>query len=302
MEKQNKQRNCFQGILYSLILSFGCLFFGVFCVYATKTAWIRFNALWICLAITLTVVLMFGVSMYALFYKKETVYKVTTTLLIGAFFCLVLLYLLLKMNFFGLVKDKEALADYLQKYGTWMPVVYVVLQFLQVVILPIPSVLSTAVGVALFGANKAILYSVLGIVLGSFTAFWIGRKLGNRAVEWLIGKESLIKWQKKLKGKDNFVLTVMFLLPMFPDDVLCFVAGLSSMSLRYFSIMIILSRLFAVVSTCYSIRLIPFNTWWGVCIWGVLLTVIILAFFFSYKYMDVIQQKISNRKKRNTKR
>ena len=105
------------------------------------------------------------------------------------------------------------------------------------------------------------------------------------------------KWQKKLKGKDNFFLTVMFLLPMFPDDVLCFIAGLSSMSVRYFAIMIILSRLFAIGTTCYSIRLIPFNTWWGACIWGLIIAIIIGAFIVAYKYMDVIQKKISDRKK-----
>lgn len=297
MERKNKPRNCTHSIVYSLLLCFGCLFFGVFCVYATNLSWIRGNALWICLAITLIVVLLFSVALYALFYQKETVYKVTTTLLIGAFFCLILLYILLKTGFFNLIKDKESLAEYLQKYGVWMPIVYVVLQFLQVVILPIPSVLSTAVGVVLFGVNKTILYSVLGIVLGSFTAFWIGRRFGSRAVEWLIGKESLKKWQTKLKGKDNFVLSIMFLLPMFPDDVLCFVAGLSSMSIRYFSVLIILSRVFAVSCTCYSIRLIPFNTWWGICVWGILFIAIILIFFFVYKYMDVLQQKIFKRKK-----
>ena len=292
-----RQVNVLQSIVYSLLLSIGCLFLSVLCVYATGQSWIRENALWICVLLTFVLVSAFAVAIYAAYYNKETVYKVTTTLLIGAFFCLLLLFVLIKIGFFALIKDKEALTEYLQKYGAWMPVVYILLQFLQVVILPIPGVLSTVVGVALFGANQAIVYSFIGIVLGSFTAFWIGRKLGSKAVEWLIGRETLKKWQKKLKGKDNFFLTVMFLLPMFPDDVLCFIAGLSSMSVRYFAIMIILSRLFAIGTTCYSIRLIPFNTWWGVCIWGLIIAIIIGAFIVAYKYMDVIQKKLSDRKK-----
>ena len=109
--------------------------------------------------------------------------------------------------------------------------------------MPIPSVVSTLAGVALFGAFKTIVYSLIGIILGSITAFFIGRKLGNKAVSWMIGQEELNKWQKRLKGKDNFILTVMFLLPMFHDDVLCFIAGLSSLSNKYFFIMIVLSRM-----------------------------------------------------------
>ena len=179
-----------------------------------------------------------------------------------------------------------------------MPTVYIVLQYLQVVILPIPGVVSTAVGVALFGPFLTIFYSLIGILLGSFTAFYIGRKLGGKAVAWLIGDETLSAWQKKLKGKDNFVLTLMFLLPMFPDDILCFIAGLSTMTIRYFIIMITVSRVFAVTATCYSFQFIPFNTWWGVLLWAILFASIIIAFVLIYKNMDVIQKKLSKRKRK----
>jgi uncharacterized membrane protein YdjX (TVP38/TMEM64 family) len=127
-------------------------------------------------------------------------------------------------------------------------------------------------------------------LLGSITAFFIGRKLGNKAVVWLVGKETLEKWQKKLKGKDNLFLTIMFVLPLFPDDVLCFIAGLSSMSTSYFLIMVLLSRILAVVATCYSVDFIPFNTWWGITFWIVFITIIILSFIWIYKNMDKIQK------------
>ena len=111
----------------------------------------------------------------------------------------------------------------------------------------------------------------------------------------MVGEETLDKWQKKLKGKDNIVLTLMFLLPVFPDDILCFIAGLSSMSTLYFIIMIIISRILGVTATCYSVELIPFNTWWGLTIWGVIFLVFIIGFILIYKNLDKIQERLSKR-------
>ncbi len=301
MERKNKPQKITLNIIYCILLGIGCVVFGVLCFHSTKILAIQKNIPLFTITWIVVVAILCWLGILGIYKQKETLYKSITTLLVGILFCLIMLLILLKTGFFALVKDKQTLANYLQKYGGWMPVAYILLQYLQVVILPIPSVVSTAVGVLLFGAFQTIIYSLIGILLGSFTAFWIGRKLGNKAVAWLIGEDSLATWQKKLKGKDNFILTLMFLLPMFPDDILCFVAGLSSMSVPYFSIMIILSRLFAITTTCYSIQLIPLNTWWGVCIWGILFISIILAFVFVYKNMDKIQTKISSWNKRNRK-
>lgn len=157
-------------------------------------------------------------------------------------------------------------------------------------LLPVPAFVTTAAGVALFGTFVATLCSFVGIVLGSFTAFFIGRKLGYKAVAWMVGKEDLERWQKKLKGKDNFILTAMFVLPLFPDDLLCFVAGLSSMTWRYFSVMIVFARFIGIAGTCYSVGFIPINTWWGILIWAAIVLVVAVGFVLLYKYMDEVNR------------
>jgi uncharacterized membrane protein YdjX (TVP38/TMEM64 family) len=209
-----------------------------------------------------------------------------------------LLFIFQKTGFFEIVKNEQALQEYLEKKGVWMPVFYVALQYLQVVILPIPSIVSTLAGVAVFGVFKTIVYSLIGVVLGSWSAFYIGRKFGNKAVAWMIGMETLKKWQNRLKGKDNFLLTFMFLLPVFPDDVLCFMAGLSSMRTLYFIIMIMISRVLSVSATCYSMEILPLNTWWGFSVWCVIFALFIIAFAFAYKNLDKIQ-KISSKHLKN---
>ena len=56
--------------------------------------------------------------------------------------------------------------------------------------------------------------------------------------------------------------------------------------------MILIARILAVGTTCYSINLIPFNTWWGITIWAVFLGLIVGAFVYIYKHLDEIQIKI----------
>jgi uncharacterized membrane protein YdjX (TVP38/TMEM64 family) len=214
----------------------------------------------------------------------------------------VLVFIFQKTGFFDLVKSSEGLQQYLEKAGIWMPILYIALQFLQVIILPIPSIVSTIAGVALFGALKAMIYSFIGIMLGSLLAFFIGRKLGNKAVAWILGKENLKRWQKKLKGKDVLFLSLMFLLPLFPDDVLCFLAGVSAMTWRTFIIVILLSRAIALVSTCFSVDFIPFTTWWGMAIWGVLAVSFMLIFIFFNRNFEKINQKINILKSKRKKR
>ena len=195
----------------------------------------------------------------------------------------------------------EKLQEYLKRVGVWMPIAYIALQFLQVVILPIPGIVSTAAGVAVFGALLTAVYSTIGIVLGSFLAFYIGRKWGHHAVSWIVGVETLDKWQKKLKGKDNLFLTLMFLLPLFPDDVLCFVAGLSTMSNGYFAVMIICTRIISIFATCFSVDFIPLNTWWGVILWLAFFVGVIVLFLVLYKHLDAIVSWLKGKRKKNNK-
>ncbi len=219
---------------------------------------------------------------------KETLYKFCVIAYVLLIFCAVILYVLLKTGFMEIAQDKESLENYLKRAGVWMGALFVLLQFLQVVILPIPSTVTVVAGAALFGPLVGSLLSLLGIVLGSLTAFLVGRYAGYRVVAWMIGRETLDKWLKKIKGKDKLLLTAMFLLPVFPDDVLCFVAGFSSMSLWFFLAVIVISRVLAIFTTSYSISLIPFNTLWGILTWVALGILIIVLFVVLYRKSDAI--------------
>ena len=204
----------------------------------------------------------------------------------------VIFYVIIRTGFIEIIRDEEEFRAFLERAGVWMSLVFIVLQFLQVVILPIPSTVTVVAGSALFGPLLGSIYSLIGILLGSFTAFAVGRFAGYRVVAWLVGKETLDTWLKKIKGKDKIFLSAMFVLPVFPDDVLCFVAGLSSMSFGLFALVIVISRILAIFTTSYSVSLIPFDTWWGLLIWALIAVAVVVVFFLLYKKSDVILERI----------
>lgn len=229
------------------------------------------------------------VSVVFFCYDKQIIYKSFLSAYLLLAFAAVVYYVLLKTGFMAIVRDAESLKAYLESKGSWMSIVFILLQFLQVIILPIPSFITVAAGSALFGPFVSSLYSLLGIVLGSIAAFCIGKYLGYPAVSWLVGEDTLKKWLKKIKGKDKLLLSAMFLLPVFPDDVLCFVAGISTMSFPFFLVVILVSRVLAIFTTSYSIHLIPFTTWWGLLIWCVFFAILLALFVVLYKKSDEVQ-------------
>ena len=299
---KNEDRTIRKGWIFPLaffLLTALNIVFSVLCLYNTRLPFFTQNRV---LFIVLAVVCMCALCSLSVWFSikgKETWTKTLFSVYVFLLFCFVLILILQKSGFFEIVNTPDKLREFLERTGIWMPVLYIVLQYLQVIVLPIPSIVSTVAGVALFGPFYTMIYSLIGIILGSVTAFFIGRKLGYKAVSWIVGEETLKKWKAKLKGKDNLLLTLMFLLPLFPDDVLCFLAGLSSMSTKYFLIMIAVARVLGVAGTCYSFNFIPFDTWWGLMIWGVLIGGMILAFIFVSKNMDKIQDSL---KKWKTKR
>lgn len=270
-------------------LSLVGIIFGVLCVYTSSLSFLKNHALLSSVIVSSLIIAICVFSAYAVIKNWEKIIKSLLVLFIFLAFVLVFLFILQKTGFFSVINDTKRLQEWLQKSGAWMPILYILLQYLQVVILPIPTFVSTAAGVALFGPFKTLLFSYVGVVLGSFTAFYIGRKLGYKAVSWIVGEVELKKWQEKLKGKDNFFLTVMFLLPFFPDDVLCFIAGLSSMTDKYFFWMLLITRAIGISSTSYTLNFIPFTTWWGLLIWAGLILIVGVGVYIAYKNLDKIQ-------------
>jgi uncharacterized membrane protein YdjX (TVP38/TMEM64 family) len=74
------------------------------------------------------------------------------------------------------------------------------------------------------------------ILLGVVVTYFVGRKWGKKAVMWCAGdEEEYNKWQSVLKSKKtNTIYFITVLFPIFPDDVLCLIAGSIKMNFWWY--------------------------------------------------------------------
>src|SRR6267143_600297 len=74
-----------------------------------------------------------------------------------------------------LYQDKKFLKETVRAWGWMAPLVFIAIQALQVIISPIPGEITGPVGGALFGTTLGLIYSTIGLTLGTLFCFWVGR-------------------------------------------------------------------------------------------------------------------------------
>ena len=168
--------------------------------------------------------------------KKTTLKKIAISVLSIIVF-LGIIYLI--FHLLGWTKiSKEELQSKIEKTGVVAPLVFILISFLQVTFIPIPGTVTILVGNYLFGFWLSFLYSYIGMFIGGILAYFLGRWIGRPFINWLAGsKEEANRWIKKLKGKEKVLLFFMFLLPLFPDDLLCSLAGVLPITFLEFLLM-----------------------------------------------------------------
>jgi len=139
--------------------------------------------------------------------------------------------------------DKRFLKHTLRDWGVLAPVVFVGLQALQVIIAPIPGELTGILGGYLFGEWVGLLYSTIGLTVGSLTAFALGRWLGARYVQKLVSAEIWRKMGFIVEAEGAILCFIIFLMPGLPKDVTCYLFGLSPMPFWLFAVVSTLGRL-----------------------------------------------------------
>ena len=206
------------------------------------------------------------------------------------FFCFVFfvgIYFILKhTQILKIFSNLYELKQIIKSAGFWSYSVFAVLQFLQVTILPLPSSLTTIAGVIIFGPLIAFIISTLSIILGSIFAYACGRFLGEKFLTKFI-KENKIKKFQKIFEKGNCVFFIMMLFPLFPDDILCLVAGLTNMKFKFFLTTNLITRPMGLFCLCFfgSGKLIP-NSLLGILIFVLAIAIFIVTvtlIFFKVK-------------------
>jgi uncharacterized membrane protein YdjX (TVP38/TMEM64 family) len=144
----------------------------------------------------------------------------------------------------GLFSSEETFRKFIESFGIWASIIFILIQVIQVIIPILPGAVGCVAGIIIFGPLIGFLYNYIGICIGSILAFMLSKRYGKPLVKGIIGErsyEKYIGWINRVKKFDTmFALAIFF--PVAPDDLLCYIAGLTKMNLRKFTAIILLGK------------------------------------------------------------
>jgi uncharacterized membrane protein YdjX (TVP38/TMEM64 family) len=150
----------------------------------------------------------------------------------------------------GLVRfflDQERLTRFIESLGVWGWVGFVALQAGQVVAAPIPGEATGLLGGYLYGPFLGIVLSTIGLTAGSLAAFALAHFFGRPLVERFVAAKTIERFDYLLGHRGSYLVLLLFMLPGFPKDYLCYILGLTHMKWPRFLVVAGLGRVFGTV-------------------------------------------------------
>ncbi len=186
--------------------------------------------------------------------KVATKTKVKATIVI-TLVALLFLYIILDIALNGpitsFLSNREEIINTVNSLGVFAPLIFILIQTLQTIFAPIPGQVTGTVGGYIFGW-WGILWTFIGSAIGYIIVLFLARRFGRPLLEKFFKKDALKRFDFLTTSKHaSFALFMIFLLPGLPDDMVCYLAGLTSIPLKKLMVLILIGRLPSIVATNY---------------------------------------------------
>jgi uncharacterized membrane protein YdjX (TVP38/TMEM64 family) len=135
--------------------------------------------------------------------------------------------------------------------GALGPLLVIFLIILEIVFAPLPGTLIAIAAGFAFGTFWGAVWVFIGSVIGGIIAFLIARKFGRPFVEKIVPPEKLEPYDEFFKRRGVLILWIAFAFPIFPSDILSYVAGLSTIDFRKFLTILLIASIPNVVILTY---------------------------------------------------
>ena len=196
-------------------------------------------------------------------------------------------------GFFRAVTSLPQLRTYINRFAPCSHLLFFLLQFLSVVLAPIPSNIVAAAGGVLFGTWPAFLLTFGAVLTGSMLVFTLARILGRDFADRLVSRKLSEKYQELLRAEAPVFLTLAFLFPFFPDDLLCILAGLTDISFKRFFLLVVIARPWGLLAACMVGSATVSIPWWGMVLMGAAgLAVFLLAMRYGDRLEDAVMKRL----------
>ena len=218
-------------------------------------------------------------------------------------------YLLYALGLADLFLSRERMLDFIRGNHANAALIFMGLQALQVVASPIPGEMTGFAGGVMFGPFWGVVYSTIGLAVGSWLAFMLARLLGRPLVEAFVNPEIVRRYDYVMKHKGLFLAFLLFLIPGFPKDYLCYLLGLGHMSQRAFLAVSISGRLLGTVLLTMGGTYLRDERWGALfTVAGISLLIIMIVMIYRerlerwFKRMEAVQRFKTMVKRRKSRR
>ena len=154
------------------------------------------------------------------------------------------------MNVAALIQNQDAIIAYLNEFGPLAPLLLSTALVLQVFVAAIPGHVLILGGGYVYGFWAILAICLVTTVGASQLAFLLAKWAGRPLVERMAPRQVLDKWNGAAEENGMVFFMFAFMLPVFPADVLNYVAGLSSLSGRRFFVANFFGRLPGLILLC----------------------------------------------------
>lgn len=201
-------------------------------------------------------------------------------------------YILIHFDLYLFFKDKHKLLNFIKSYHPYDEFIFIVLQILQVVVAPIPGELTGIIGGYLYGPFWGTVYSTIGLTIGSWMAFMLARFFGEPLLENVVKKEVFEKFDHFMEHQGIGVSLILFLVPGFPKDYLCYIMGVSLIPTWTFIIVSTIGRLLGTI-------LLSFTGYYAgngqylflSCLAAAGIIIFIVVYYYHDKILELLKRK-----------
>lgn len=151
-------------------------------------------------------------------------------------------------NLLQIMGNREQVTAYVQTFGALGPIILFILLFAQVFVAVIPGHALMMTGGYVYGFATGATITAVSTIVASQAAFLLARAYGRSLIDRLASPQIIQRWDRLSANQGTLFYFFGFVLPIFPSDLMCYVAGLGKISPRDFFVANLLGRSLCAVS------------------------------------------------------
>jgi uncharacterized membrane protein YdjX (TVP38/TMEM64 family) len=227
------------------------------CAFAAMCVFLFLPSLLTIYKIIFTVILIgiLTINLVLIIMKKVNYLKLTRLSLVYLSIFLVIVCLIFYTTKFLVLTDANGIESVLGGNTLLGKLLFLLICFLQPIVLPLPEAVTVPAGSAVFGSFTAAYLSFFGTISGIAVMFIIARIGGQKLALKLVKEEHLHSYQKYVEKNETAILILLFIIPILPDEIICLGSGLGGVSFSRFILIASLSKLITASSLSYSVEL-----------------------------------------------